>query len=87
MLKNYFIRPYGVGKERRSLAMILPSEIVKTFELDSAALIFLVRAVDYNHLQITIIREKDIIQENNQTMIPAEKFEGLDQQVSSIMVG
>ncbi len=83
MLHNqHVIQPYLVGKGKKSLAMILPSEVVKSLKLDPLSIILLLKVNGTDNLQLQIIREEDLVKKSEQNMIPAEKFQRLSQQVS-----
>ena len=50
-------QPYRVGKHKRSLAMILPTEIVKALDIDPQTVLLLLRVKDINNIYIKIIRQ------------------------------
>lgn len=79
---NYLIRPYQVGKDKRSLAMVLPSDIVKALGIDPLSIFLLLKVKGIDDLQIQIIREEDLVKKDRD-IIPAEKVPRLAQQASS----
>lgn len=84
MLNNqHVIQPYLVGKGKKSLAMILPSEVVKSLKIDPLSIILLLKVRGIDDLQLTIIREEDLVKKDTEKIIPAEKFPRLSQQVLS----
>ena len=38
--KRFLIQPYNVGKDKKSLAIVIPSHIVKKYNLNSSSTIF-----------------------------------------------
>lgn len=38
--KRFVIQPYNVGKNKKSLAIVIPSQIVKKYNLNSSSTIF-----------------------------------------------
>ncbi len=82
MLHNqHVIQPYRVGKGKKSLAMILPSDVVKLLKIDPLSIILLLKVNGMDSLQLKIIREEDLVKKDELNMIPAEKFPRLSQQV------
>jgi len=79
--KRYLIQPYQVGKAKKSLAMILPSEVIKTIKFDPLTMLLFLKVDGMDEIHLKVIREEDLIKKEN---IPAEKFPRLDQQVSEI---
>jgi len=57
---NYIIQPYLAGKNQSSLAMIVPSKIVKEHNIDPSTVLFLLRSDGFNELKLKIIREGDL---------------------------
>ncbi len=83
MLKNQFIiKPYSVGKGGRSLAVILPSPVVKALDIDPLSIFLLLSVNGSDDLQLKIIREGDLAKKDTKSTIPTEKFTRLTQQVS-----
>jgi hypothetical protein len=84
MLKKFLIQPFLVGNGKKSLAMILPSEVVKLLRIDPLSIFLLLKVKGTNELQLKIIREEYLNKEDEtENMIPAEKFTRLSQQVSN----
>jgi hypothetical protein len=82
-LQNQFIiQPYQVGKNKRSLAMILPSAVVKALNIDPLAIFLFLKVDGSDDLQLKIIREKDLVKKDTKNTISADKFTRLTQQVS-----
>lgn len=65
MNRIYPIRPYAVGKDKRSLAMVIPSEIVKALEINPQSVFLLLKVKSAENLQIQIIREDDLAKKDN----------------------
>jgi hypothetical protein len=38
--KRFLIQPYNVGKDKKSMAIVIPSQIVKKYNLNSSSTIF-----------------------------------------------
>ncbi len=82
-MKNQFLlKPYSVGKNKKSLAMIVPSPVVKALGIDPLTIFLLLSVNGSNDLQLKIIREEDLAKKETKSMMPAEKFTRLNQQVS-----
>jgi hypothetical protein len=82
--KQYLIQSYSVGKDKRSLAMVIPSDIVKSLQIKSMTIFLLLRVKGADNIDIKIIREADLAKIETQSMIPVEKFPTLTQQGSLI---
>jgi hypothetical protein len=54
---KYLITPYAVGKDKKSLAMVLPAEEVKTLEINPQSIFLLLNVKGKDDLQLQIIRE------------------------------
>ena len=67
---QYLIQPYWVGKHKRSLAMILPTELVKALDIDPHAVLLLLRIKGIDDIYLKIIRQKDLAEKNTENMIP-----------------
>jgi hypothetical protein len=84
MYNRYIIQPYCVGKDKRSLAMVLPYEVVKSLKIDPLSTFLLLQVRGIDDLRLKIIREEDLEKKDNEGMIPVNKrFLGSSQQVSS----
>lgn len=60
MDKLYLIHPYSVGKDKKSLAMVLPSEVVKALEINPQAIFLSLKVIGVDCLHIQIIRQSDL---------------------------
>jgi hypothetical protein len=78
--EQYIIQPYRVGKERRSVAMIVPSKVVKTLKIDPATNLVLLKIRAPDGLELKILREDQLIGKEEKKVMPVEKFPRLDQQ-------
>jgi hypothetical protein len=81
--KQYLIQAYSVGKDKRSVAMVLPSEIVKSLRINPQNAFLLLRVNERSDIELKIIREEDLVKKDEEKMIPVEKFPRLTQQASS----
>ncbi|HEY6536460.1 MAG TPA: hypothetical protein VIY08_11790 [Candidatus Nitrosocosmicus sp.] len=82
--KQYLIQPYSVGKDKKSLAMVLPSGIVKSLRINPMAAFLLLQVKGADNIELKIIREEDLIKKETESMMPVEKFTRLAQQESLI---
>ena len=65
------INPYAVGKDKKSLAMVLPVEVVKGLEINPQSVFLLLEVIGKNKLQLQIIRESDLAKrEETEKAIP-----------------
>ena len=60
---QHLIQPYAVGKNKRSVAMILPSGIVKSHIINPSTVLLLLRSDGFDDLKLKIIREQDLEKE------------------------
>ncbi len=60
--KQYYIQPYQVGKGKRSLALILLAELVKSLNIDPLTILFLLKVMGNDELKLIIVR-REIIEE------------------------
>jgi hypothetical protein len=58
---KYLITPYAVGKDKKSLTMVLPAEVVKTLGINPHSIFLLLNVRGKDDLQFQIIREEDLI--------------------------
>lgn len=56
--KQYFVHPYPVGTDKRSMAMVLPFELVKSLNINTSTMFFLLKVRSNDELQLRIIRQK-----------------------------
>lgn len=57
---QYYIQPYLVGSDKRSLALILPSKLVKSLNINPMTILFLLKVAGHNELHLKIIRQDDL---------------------------
>ena len=57
---KYLITPYGVGKDKKSLAIVVPSEVVKSLEINPQSIFLLLEVKGKDELHLQIIRESDL---------------------------
>jgi hypothetical protein len=59
--QRFVIQPYSVGKDKKSLAIVIPSPIVKKYNLNSFSTIFLMQDQEQtNSLLLRTIDEIDL---------------------------
>ena len=58
--KIYPIHPYTIGRDKKSLAMVIPPEVVKTLEINPQFVFLLLKVKSADNLQLQIIREADL---------------------------
>ena len=69
-LRKYYISPYQVGKDKRSLAMVLPSELVKSLNIDPLTILFLLKVEGHDELQLRIIRQEHLEKKDTENATP-----------------
>ena len=83
-MKTFIIRPYTVGKDKRSLAMVLPSEIVRSLRINPMTVFLLLQVKGADKLELKIIREEDLLKKDEMSTTAAvEKFSKLTMQDST----
>jgi hypothetical protein len=76
----YLIQPFGVGKDKKSTAMIWPSAILKDSKFNLENMLFILRIDGPNSFHLRIINEKELL---NEHMMSAQKFTRLPEQTPS----
>ena len=56
--RQYVIQPYSVGKEKRSLAMVIPAEIVKSLKIDPLSIFLLLKISGKDDLHLKVLRRR-----------------------------
>ncbi len=80
-LKTYLISPYLVGSNNTSTAVVLPAHVVKILKIDSTSTFLLLKVYSDDELHLKIIREKDLIKEDEKSApIAVEKVPRLTMQ-------
>ncbi|HXT82904.1 MAG TPA: hypothetical protein VN704_00900 [Verrucomicrobiae bacterium] len=74
MKEQHLIQPYRVGKNKKSLAVIIPSEFVKLFEIDPSTVLLLLKAQGYDEIQLKIIREDLINKISRNDVLPVGRL-------------
>ncbi len=69
LINQYVIQPYAVGREKRSLAMILSSEIVKSYNIDPRTAFLILQVNGIDDLRLKIIREEDLIKKESMSAV------------------
>jgi antitoxin component of MazEF toxin-antitoxin module len=65
--KRYLIQPYNVGKDKKSLAIVIPSQIVKKYNLNSSSTIFFMQEDEQTNS--FLLRTMDEIESNKKKFI------------------
>lgn len=73
MYKLYLIHPYSVGKDKKSLAMVIPSEVVKALEINPQAIFLSLKVIGVDRIHLDIIRQSDIERKNIENSLPLVK--------------
>ena len=61
MQNKYLIKPYTVGKDKKSLIMVMPSKIIKSLKINPQSVFLLLEVKGKDELQLQIIREDDLV--------------------------
>ncbi|MDQ4073159.1 MAG: hypothetical protein M3162_02515 [Thermoproteota archaeon] len=59
---QYFIHPYYVGKDKKSLAMILPYAPVKSLDINPSNTFFFLKVTGQDEIHLLIVRQEDLKQ-------------------------
>jgi len=65
--KRFLIQPYNVGKDKKSLAIVIPSHIVKKYNLNSSSTIFFMQEDEQTNS--LLLRTIDEIESNKKKFI------------------
>jgi hypothetical protein len=80
---KYLVTPYAVGKDKKSLAMVLPSKVVKSLRVNPLSVFLLLRTNGLDEINLKIIREEDLTKKDIEKTLPAGKVSRPSQQESS----
>ncbi len=58
--KQYYVQPYLVGKDKRSLALILPAKLVKALNINPLIVLFLLKVIGGDQLQLIVVRQEHL---------------------------
>ena len=61
---KYLIKPYTVGKDKKSLIMVMPSKIIKSLKINPQSVFFLLKVMGMDTIHLHIIREEDLVKED-----------------------
>ena len=61
---KYLIKPYTVGKDKKSLIMVMPSKIIKSLKINPQSVFFLLKVTGMDTIHLHIIREEDLVKED-----------------------
>lgn len=84
LYKKFPILPFKTGKEGRSLAMIMPSTVLKSIRFDPKSMYFILKVNGINSLQLDVIRDKDQGLNKEGNLISAQEFTRLPEQTSIV---
>ena len=68
--KRYVIQPYNVGKDKKSLAIVIPTQIVKKYNLNSSSTIFFMQEEEQTNslllkkIDEMVLNKKNILDES-----------------------
>lgn len=65
--KRFVIQPYNVGKDKKSLAIVIPTQIVKKYNLNSSSTIFFMQEEEQTNS--LLLRTIDEIEPNKKKVI------------------
>jgi len=57
---THLVKPYAVGKNKRSLAFIIPNQIVKEHNMNPEDTYFILKVIDQQNMTIKIISPDDL---------------------------
>lgn len=72
-----------MGKDKRSLAMVLPSELIRSLNIDPLTILFLLKVEGHDELQLRIVRQEHLEKKEMENVVPADNDPNPTQQVSS----
>src|SRR4051812_47117861 len=61
---KYLIKPYTVGKDKKSLIMVMPSKIIKSLKINPQSVFFLLKVMGVDTIHLHVIREEDLVKED-----------------------
>src|SRR3954447_14897473 len=61
---KYLIKPYTVGKDKKSLIMVMPSKIIKSLKINPQSVFFLLKVMGMDTIHLHVIREEDLVKED-----------------------
>jgi hypothetical protein len=69
----YLIHPYIVGKDKKSLAMVIPSELVKALEINPQAIYLSLKVIGVDNIHLQIIGQSDLERKDIENNLPLVK--------------
>jgi hypothetical protein len=73
---SFIVRPFRVGRDKKSLSIVIPSEIVKSLHVNPLSVFLLLRTNGLDEINLKIIREENLIENKDikrEDMVPADK--------------
>jgi len=80
---SFIVRPFRVGRDKKSLSIVIPSEIVKSLHVNPLSVFLLLRTNGLDEINLKIIREEDLTKKDIGNVLPADKVLQPSQQSSS----
>jgi hypothetical protein len=81
---SFIVRPFRVGRDKKSLSIVLPSEIVKLLHVNPLSVFLLLSTNGLDEINLKIIREEDLTKKDIGNVLPAaDKVMQPSQQSSS----
>ena len=71
-LKQHYVGHTRSATDKRSLAMVLPSELVKSLNIDPLTILFLLKVEGHDELQLRIIRQEHLEKKDMENTVPAD---------------
>ena len=71
--KRFLIQPYNVGKDKKSMAIVIPSQIVKKYNLNSSSTIFFMQEEEQTNS--LLLKTIDEIEPTKKKVIPDNGLE------------
>lgn len=82
MRKFYIIKPFKVGSTGKSLAMVIPAQLAKEYQIDFSTMLAL--RTDERKEKITLRAITGLLNKFDDTTSAGESFHASTQQISSI---
>ena len=81
---SFIVRPFKVGRDKKSLSIVLPSEVVKSLHVNTLSVFLLLRTNGLDEINLKVIREEDLTKKDTgNVLLAADKVLQPKQQSSS----
>ena len=83
---SFIVRPFKIGKDKKSLSIVLPSKVVKSLHVNPLSVFLLLRTNGLDEINLKIIREEYLTKKDIEKIIlPVDSVSQSSQQNSVVL--